>query len=317
MTLRGSTSGQFDSKPEQPDPKRLIATDFATDFVPFPDGDRGAILFYRDGTLLAQPFDLRHLETVGEATPVAEPVCSNLGFGFFSASVNGTLVYRGTGAGDERLDWLDRQGNRLGTVGELHRYLNVAISPDGTRAAAARIDSGGTDIWLTQFAHASDTRFTFDPTVERGPVWSPDGSRIVFSSNRSGQYDLYQHASNGSGQDELLFKSDDLKRATDWSRDGRYLLYDDVDPKTKQDLWVLTMDAASNGRNPFHSYARISMNRTENFLPIATGSRISPMSPGDMRFTCGRSPLCREAENGRYHMVADASRIGAGKSCST
>jgi Tol biopolymer transport system component len=241
--------GSINSRPEQQDPKRLIATDFAADFVPFADGERGAILFYRDGVLLAQPFDLRRLEAVGEVTPVAEQVGSNNAFAFFSASVNGTLVYRSTAAEDERLNWLDRQGNRLGSVGEPHLYLNLAISPDGTRAATARIEPGR-DIWLTEFAHASDTRFTFDPAADVRPVWSPDGSRIAFSSNRSGQFDLYQHASNGSGQDELLFKSDHLKVPTDWSRDGRYLLYEELDPKSKRDLWVLPMDAASSGRKP-------------------------------------------------------------------
>jgi Tol biopolymer transport system component len=241
--------GSIDSGPEQQDPKRLIATDFAADFVPFPDGDRGAILFYRAGTLLAQPFDLRHLETVGEASPLAEQVGSNLAFGFFSASVNGTLVYRGIGAGDDRLGWLDRQGNRVGTVGEPHQYAEVAISPDGTRTATSRFEPTG-DIWLTEFAHAGETRFTYDPAVDRNPVWSPDGSRIAFSSNRSGQNDLYQHASNGSGQDELLFRSGHSKTPTDWSRDGRYLLYSDDDPKTRRDLWVLPVDATSSGRKP-------------------------------------------------------------------
>jgi hypothetical protein len=241
--------GSIGSRPEQQDPKRLIATDFAADFVPFPGGDRGAILFYRAGTLLAQLFDLRRLETVGEATPVAEQVGSRAGFGFFSASVNGTLVYRGARTGDERLGWLDRQGNRLGTVGEPHQYSDVAISPDEKRVALGRIEPGR-DIWLTDFAHPSDTRFTFDPAADRNPVWSPDGSRIAFSSNRLGTHDLYQHASNGSGQDELLFKSDHLKFATGWSRDGRYLLYYEPDPKTKRDLWVLPMDAASSGRKP-------------------------------------------------------------------
>jgi serine/threonine protein kinase len=241
--------GSIDSRPEQQDPKRLIATDAGADFVPFPGGDRGTILFYRDGTLLAQPFDLRRFETVGEATPLAEQVGINVAFAFFSASAKGTLVYRSTGAGNERLGWLDRQGNRLGQLGEPHRYLELAISPDGTRAAAARSDAWK-DIWVTEFAHATETRFTFDPTSDRDPVWSPDRSHLAFSSNRSGQSDLYQHASNGSGEDELLFKSQNAKIVTDWSRDGRYLLYHEYDPKTRTDLWLLPMDAASSGRKP-------------------------------------------------------------------
>jgi hypothetical protein len=114
----------------------------------------------------------------------------------------------------EVLTLADRHRKILARGGGLARYLPhiyagaLAISPDGTRVAAARIDPANSDIWLTELSHASDTRFTFDPARELFPVWSPDGSRIAFSSERAGAFDLYQHASNGSGQDELLFKSD-------------------------------------------------------------------------------------------------------------
>jgi len=87
-------------------------------------------------------------------------------------------------------------------------------------------------------------------SLDYNPVWSPDGNRIAFSSDRLGHYDLYQHASDGSGQDELLLKSDHAKQATDWSRDGRFLLYYEIDPKTLSDLWVLPMDEASGERRP-------------------------------------------------------------------
>jgi Tol biopolymer transport system component len=95
-----------------------------------------------------------------------------------------------------------------------------------------------------------DSRLTFDPARDQFPVWSPDGKRIAFASDRTGNFDLYQHASNGAGQDELLLKSNHQKYPTDWSSDGRYLLYSDLDPKTKPDLWVLPMESASSERKP-------------------------------------------------------------------
>ncbi len=243
--------GALDSKPDQPEPKRLVATGFSPGFVPFPDGKGGAILFQSGGTLLAQPFDLRRLETTGEAVPLAEQLGSYIGFGYFAASDNGILAYRdGASGGTTQLGWFDRQGKRLGVVGTAHNYrgpASLALSPDGTRVAAARTDGNNFDIWLTAFSRASDTRFTFDPASDLNPVWSPDGNRIAFSSDRAGQFDLYQNASNGAGQDQLLFKSDHVKVVEDWSRDGRFLLYYDVDPKTKSDLWVLPMDGASSG----------------------------------------------------------------------
>jgi serine/threonine protein kinase/Tol biopolymer transport system component len=242
--------GALDSKPEEQGRKRLVATTFSPGFVPYADGNGGAILFERDGTLLAQPFDLRRLETVGEAVPVAEQLGSYLGSGFFSASTNGILVYRGDQAGNQRLAWLNRQGNILSVMGDPHRYTRPVLSPDGTRVAVVRSELSNWDIWLTGVSGGGDTRFTFDPARDNDPVWSPDGKRIAFSSDRAGQLDLYQHSSDGAGKDELLFKSDHTKTVTDWSRDGRYLLYTDSDPQTKRDLWVMPMDGPPGERRP-------------------------------------------------------------------
>jgi Tol biopolymer transport system component len=99
-----------------------------------------------------------------------------------------------------------------------------------------------------EVARARRTRFTFDPAEERVSVWSPDGSRIAFSSNRKGYFDIYQKASSGAGSDELLLESDFDKQPTSWSSDGRFLLYWTNDPKTKADIWVLPL---SGDRKPF------------------------------------------------------------------
>ena len=110
------------------------------------------------------------------------------------------------------------------------------------RSSAGSETRSGADIWLLDLARGASTRFTFDPTADRFPVWSPDGTRIAFSSGQDGRVlNLYQKLSSGAGDNQLLLQSDLPKLAMDWSRDGKYLLYVNNDPKTKYDLWVLPM----------------------------------------------------------------------------
>jgi len=238
--------GSLDDKPGQPTRKRLLATDHPVEFVPSPDGDSGRILVLREGTLLAQSFDLRKLELVGETVPVAEQVANFLGAGQFSASQNGILVYRTGGSAEyARLTWFDRQGKNLGAASDAgYTITSLAVSPEGSRVAAVRSD-GRTlaNLWVLDFARGGQTRLTFTQT--RGgdayAAWSPDGTRIAFSSLRAGHWDLYQRAANGAGEDELLLKSDNDKYVNDWSRDGRVLMFTELNSRGTRDLWVLPM----------------------------------------------------------------------------
>ena len=106
-----------------------------------------------------------------------------------------------------------------------------------------------TDLWIYDLVRGLRMRFTFDPAVERGAVWSPDGRGIIFNSNRKGHYDLYRKASDGPGAEELLYADNLVKDVTSWSPDGKFLLYTaNGDPKTGQDIWVLPLAA---GAKPF------------------------------------------------------------------
>jgi Tol biopolymer transport system component len=131
------------------------------------------------------------------------------------------------GAIDGRLTWFDRHGNRVGIIGELGIYRTLAISPDGKRLAVERTDraSQNKDIWVIDLMTGASTRFTSDPGWDAFPTWSPDGSRIVFTSNRSGVYDLYEKASSGDGEEQLFYQSKEGKGANSWSPDGRFLIY--------------------------------------------------------------------------------------------
>jgi eukaryotic-like serine/threonine-protein kinase len=235
--------GSVDAKPEQQGSKFLVASKWAPAYAPSADPSTGYLLFMRGGTLLAQPFDNRSMELKGQVTPVAEQVADNKGgeggYGAFSASTNDVLVYwRGGITPDRQLTWYDQHGKVLGTAGEPGEYEGLVLSPDGTRLAFSKRSGQARNIWLLDLSRDTSTRFTFGSAIDSHPVWSPDGSRIIFSSGT----DLYEKPASGVKDAELLLKSGQVQpRAESWSRDGRFLLYDAVGPKTNWDIWVLPL----------------------------------------------------------------------------
>jgi Tol biopolymer transport system component len=217
---------------------------------------QGYVLFLRETTLMAQPFDAKRLALAGEAAPVAEQVqhmftTVSQWYGLFSTSGTGLLAYQaGAGSDNLRLTWMDRSGKRVSTVGDPADLGTMQISPD-LKSAAVTVteDKGKSDIWIYDLARGLRTRSTFDPAAENSPVWSPDGRTIVFSSDRKGRRDLYRKASDGTGADELLYADTLEKSPNSWSPDGKFLLYTATgDPKTGQDVWVLPLAA---GAKPF------------------------------------------------------------------
>src|SRR5206468_3737437 len=144
------------------------------------------------------------------------------------SGTTGIVTYR-TGAADgaRQLTWLDRSGKSMGAIGtpDIAGLSDVELSPDGKRVAVYRTASGNLDVWLIDAARGVPTRFTLDAAQEQRPVWSPDGSRVAFDSNRKGPQNLYWKLSSGAGADELLLESDENNAAYDWSPDGRFLLF--------------------------------------------------------------------------------------------
>ncbi len=215
---------------------------------------QGHLLFLRENTLMAQPFDAVRLETTGEAMPVAEGVPSftqPLRLGGFAVSPAGLLTFlSGTNGEQAQLLWKDRFGKVLGNLGERIPIIgNVAISPDQKSAAVGF----GTvqDLWIYDAARGLPTRFTFDPAIDREPVWSPDGKTLYFVSARGkGNFNVYRKASNGTGAEELLLEDAVDKSPTSFSPDGRLLLYSRNDPKTSSDIWILPLTQEAGGAKP-------------------------------------------------------------------
>lgn len=261
--------GSLDAKPAEQSSQALVASNSQAVYVPSADPSTGTgyLLFTRGVTLIAQPFDIRRWELKGQAAPVAERVKSNTAGANhvpFSASANGALVVPRNRPLGTQLTWVDREGKVMGTVGELANYFAVGglrLSLDGTRLAVTKYRAGGAvNIWLLDLSQGgASTRFTFGSRIDVSPVWSPDGSRIIFSSNRDGQYNLYQKPANGVKDEEILLKSSEDKTATSWSPDGRFLLYTVVHPKTKGDLWVLPLE---NDKKPV-PFLRTEFNETQ------------------------------------------------------
>ncbi len=187
----------------------------------------GYLLFVRDRTLVAQSFDAKALKTTGEPVPLAEKIeINSVGLARFSVSREGTLAYR-TGESGTRLLWVDRNGKELETAGDAGESHNPALSPRGDRLAFDLNDprSGGSDIWVRDLARGVNSRLSFGAGDEFAPVWSPDGNHVVYSADRLGLVDLFEKPADGTGEEKELFKSGEVKVATDWSRDGRYIAF--------------------------------------------------------------------------------------------
>ncbi len=223
----------LDSKETQP----LISVESNVSYTP-----PGFLIYGRQETLMAQPFDAGKLRITGDPFPVAQgvqrmPIPGSL----FSISQNGVLAYRSAGSSNStQLAWYSREGKRLVTVGEPADYTNPAISPDQKRVAVGIGDpqTKTRDIWVIDLQRGGTSRLTFDPGDDRNSTWSPDSLRIAFTSNRKGRHDIYVKPASGAGEEQILLQSSEDKAVEDWSPDGQYLAYA-TDPSNGEFLFSL------------------------------------------------------------------------------
>ncbi len=218
-----------------PETRRLLDADTALIHQ-----SSGQLLFISQGTLYAQGFDMTRLALIGNRSPVAEDVAA------VTASDAGIVAYR-TGSVLERRQfvWFDRSGREIGRVGDPESAgwgADPSLSPNGRYVAVARTVESNRDIWLLETTRGVLSRFTSESAANNSPRWSPNGRQVVFNSNRSGVFDLYVKSIANPESDELLLATPQNKSVTDWSRDGRFILFRSVDPALSHDLWALPLD---------------------------------------------------------------------------
>jgi Tol biopolymer transport system component len=239
--VAGMYVGSLDAAPAEQSRQRIFPSAMPAIYA------NGHVFFLRGSTLMAQPFDARHLQLEPDAVPVAEDVeISWFSTGVFAVSDSGALAYRASSAiGTFQLTWFDRQGETLGTIGPPSTDESVALSPDGTRAVVKDSPYGVPgDLWTLDLASGARTRLTLDRNAYSPGVWSPDGTLIAFAAGDSGDT-LYAKAASGLGGARELLTEPGLRHyATSWSRDGRFLLYHTENaPNSGYDLWLLSMDS--------------------------------------------------------------------------
>jgi eukaryotic-like serine/threonine-protein kinase len=205
----------------------------------------GHLVYAAAGALRAVPFDLARLETRGTSVPVI-PQVTTMATGGVNAVMAGddTLAYVSGAAGalvQRTLVWVDRQGRETPIPAPPRTYLYPRLSPDGARVAVYAADQD-TDIWVWDLVRTTLTRVTFDPGIDLYPVWTPDGRRLIFSSESAGARNLYWQAADGTGAVERLSESPNQQFATAVSPDGRQLIFSETTPKTGDDVMRMELD---------------------------------------------------------------------------
>jgi len=221
--------------------RRLLADVATVTYTPAPPGSHnGHILFLRGTSLVAQPFDERTLQLAGDPSPVEGSDSES----DVTSDVNGTLAFVTNTARQTQLAWRDRTGKEIAKVGSGQGQLGVALSPDGKNVAIMRGQDQINGVWVLNLTRDSASRLVENAAT---PVWSPDGKSIVYAGGPPGAEGLYARDASGGGEDVAVLKNGHRLYASDWSRDGRFLLYTEVGPKTGSDIWYLENPLGKTG----------------------------------------------------------------------
>ena len=210
----------------------------------------GHVIHLHETTLFAVPFDVDRLEVTGPAMPVLERVAPNTNNGAaqFAASSTGTLVYvPGQGVGATAiLEWMTRDGRTTSLRATPANWRDILFAPDGNRVAMSITDGKQADVFVYDWARDTLSRLTFDPRDDLGPVWTPDGRRIAFSSRRGDKstLNIYWQRADGTGDAQRLTESRNPQTAWSWHPSGKFLAFPEANPQTQQDIMILPMEGS-------------------------------------------------------------------------
>jgi serine/threonine protein kinase/Tol biopolymer transport system component len=254
----------------------------------------GHLLYAEGGSMMAVPFDSKRLIVTGSPAPVVDGVLQSMvgGAAQFSISANGSLVYvsGGVRSVERRLVWVSRSGVEQPLAAPAHVYATPRVAPDGRRLAAA-ITEQDSQVWLYDFARETLTRLTFDGNLNYNPVWTPDGKRIAFTSNKEHVLNVFWQPTDGSGGSERLTTSEHLQAPSSWSPDSKTLAFNEVTPAAQRDIWVL----------------RLGDRKVEPFIQTQFDEAVPQFSPD------GRWLAYVSNESGRYEIYAQAFPGPGGK----
>jgi Tol biopolymer transport system component len=271
----------------------LTSSDGAVVYAP-----PGYLLLSRNGRLLAQPFDPRNLKLAGKPITVGEaPIVKGYdGASALSISRSGILSHPNGVLSNTALVLLDRSGRRLAVVPTtVGRYEEMAIAPDGRHAVVGRrIAPTEMEMLLVDLARGTSIRLPA-PTSNflLSYVWSPDGQRIAYGSNPNGPQDIFVRTLDPAAEPELAYGSDNIfKNVHDWTPDRKHLLYEQPDPETGWDVWMVPLEG---DRRP---------------VPIA---RSRSNEGGGWVSPDGRWVAYRSDESGREQIYVQAFPVSAGR----
>ena len=244
-----------------------------------PEFASGYLLYLREGTLMARPFDAAGATFRGEPVPLADRIMMpsfQTAVAVFSASRGGILV-RQSARGElaSRLQWHTRDGKPDGYVGDPGEYQSAILSPDGRLAALTALDPATAtyDIWILDIARGVRTRFTFDPASDRVPVWTPDGRSLIFASSRKGHGDLYGKSLDGAEEDTPLLVSDVDKEPSGVTPDGRTLAFTQPGTDGGTEVRTLSLDGAKSDELYLKSKSQMvasGFSPDGRFLPVSS-----------------------------------------------
>jgi serine/threonine protein kinase len=206
----------------------------------------GYLLFLRGSTLMAQRFDQSSLQLQGDPVQLADEVINDPGFNLsvISASQTGILMYQqGNIRSGARLLVIDRNGKTLQTVGDMIENFRIRYTGDGNHITASIFDPKllRLNIWIYDLHTGGRNRLT-SGTGEDNAIISPDGVSMVYSSVRSGVWNLYQKPMNGAGTEQCLLTSPNQDLPLDWLRDGTSLLFSRIkQTRIRANLWIMQM----------------------------------------------------------------------------